>query len=205
VGVLAKTARSLSHVVGCVGVVVAAQTLVFLSAAPLSNRPLAWTADSMLLNVTAPGLRQQQVSLSAALQAIRSQFDPLDTLVLTVTDQDPYRFMMYYLPEYQVLRLDPHAHSVLASRGWRQSNWREAAGCISDSAGVHNAVWVLSSTSEPGLSPSDAKLVSGADHGPFQVWAERTGAGEPEYLGFKFGGQCDALEVPSPLDRAGAT
>jgi hypothetical protein len=87
----------------------------------------------MLLNVTAPGLRQQQLSLAYALQTIRSQFDPRETAVLTVTGQDPYRFMMYYQqPEYVVLRLDPQAQSVLTARNMRQGIRRQVgAGACS--------------------------------------------------------------------------
>jgi hypothetical protein len=44
----------------------------------------------------------------------------------TEPGQDPYRFMMYYLPEYRVLQLDPLAHSTLAARGARQGTWRPA-------------------------------------------------------------------------------
>jgi len=173
-------------------VLVALAVAVFLFAAPLPDRPLAWTANTMLLNVTAPGLRQQQESLADALQTIRRQYDPRESAVLTVTGQDAYRFMMYYLPDYVVLRLDPQTQSVIMARDRQQGTWQQASSCLFESAsgGVRRAVWVLSSRSEPGIVPSDATRVSSADEGPFQVWELQLGPDTPDYLGFKIGGQC---------------
>jgi hypothetical protein len=139
----------------------------------------------MLLNVTAPGLRQQQRSLDDTLDRIRSRFNPRDSIVLTVTDQDPYRFMMYYLPDYLVLRLDSAAGSVLTARGQRQGNWTQPADCLFEDAGVHNVVWVLAARGEPGLEPAGATLVSPPDAAPFRTWATALGADTPVYLGFQ--------------------
>jgi hypothetical protein len=195
-GLALATVRTMPRLIVVGALLVAFQVAVFLFAAPQYGRPLAWTADSMLLNVTAPGLRQQQASLDAVLHAIRSQFDPAKTVVLTVTGQDPYRFMMYYLPEYRVLRLDPAAHSVLEARGQRQGTWspREPADCLLEGGGVHRAVWVLSISSEPGVVPGDARLVANAGSGPFQVWSRDIGPAtlDADYLGFKIGGHCVA-------------
>jgi hypothetical protein len=172
-------------------VLVAAQVAVFLFAAPQSGKPLAWTANSMLLNITAPGLRQQQASLDDALHAIRDQFDPQQSVILTVTGQDPYRFMMYYLPEYRVLRLDPQTHSVLAALARQQGTWsvKTTGDCLLDS-GVRYAVWVLAPGSEPGVVPSDATYVTGGNEGPFQVWETELSPETPDYLGFRIGGDC---------------
>ena len=95
-----------------------------------------WAPNSGLLNVTAPGLRAQQDSLDASLQAIQTSFDPADSVVLTVTGQNVYRFMMYYLPEFVVLQLDPSMHAVLPARGRRQGNWVEQSGCLFSDASV---------------------------------------------------------------------
>jgi hypothetical protein len=158
-------------------VVVGLQVSVFLFAAPLADRPLAWTLNSMLLNVTAPGLRQQQTSLDATLQTIRSY--PADsTLVTTLVGQDPYRFLMYYVPEYTVVRLDPQAHAVLTAHGGSQDNWREAT-CLQ---AARAALLVLSLPTEPGTIPAQATLLS-SEAGPFQVWRMPPS----EYLGFDVG------------------
>ena len=185
----------------CGLVLVGAQGVVFLFAAPQSERPLAWTANAMLLNVTAPGLRQQQESLADALQIIRGQFDPRETTILTVTGQDPYRFMMYYLPEYVVLRLDPANQSVLTASGRRQGTWQQPSGCLLEGDRVRHAVWVLAARSEPGIVPAAATRVSSADNaGPFQVWEMRPGPQTPEYLGFTIGGTCaQAMSQASTL------
>jgi hypothetical protein len=133
------------------------------------------------------------VSLGDALQVIESQFDPRDTVVLTVTGQDPYRFMMYYLPAYRVLRLDPQTHSVLAARAAQQGTWtvKNAADCLFGQGSVRHAVWVLSAMSEPGIVPPESTLVSNVHDGPFQVWEVEPGPATPDYLGFNVGGNCD--------------
>src|SRR5206468_4084802 len=115
---------------------------------------------------------------------IRTRFDPHQSVILTVTGQDPYRFMMYYLPEYHVLRLDPQTHSVLAAQGRQQGTWRAQAPseCLSP---AQDSVWVLSATSEPGLVPSDATRLTRIDEGAFQVWAMKPTATMSDYLDFK--------------------
>src|SRR5262249_1687389 len=159
---------------------VIAQAAIFLLAAPQADGPLAWTLNSMLLNVTAPGLRQQQASLDSTLNVIRSGFNPQDTLVVTLIGQDPYRFLMYYLPEYRVVRLDPQTHTVLTAQDAKQGNWTEASHCLL----AGNAVWVLSRPTEPGTIPDGARLLSADDGGPFQVWEDPL---PTEYLGFDIG------------------
>jgi hypothetical protein len=143
----------------------------------------------MLLNVTSPGLRLQQSSLADALNAVRSRFDPGDTAIVTVTGQDPYRFMMYYLPDYAVLRLDPPTHTVLEARSGHQGNWIPTTDCLFGSD-VRHTVWVLWSRSEPGLVPNGAVRISASDAEPFRVWELRPTADTPDYLGFTLGAQC---------------
>ena len=161
------------------------QAAVFLFAAPLQDRPLAWTFNSMLFNVTEPGLRQQQTSLNTTLQTIRTEFPPSDTLVITLLGQDAYRFMMYYLPEYRVVRLDPQQTSVLTARNRVQGNWAELpSGCL---ATPPHAIVVLSSPIEKGTVPTGAsQLWNGV--GPFQVWQL---ASDASYLGFTLSSACD--------------
>jgi hypothetical protein len=188
-GVVLATMRTFPRFILSGTLLVAAQVGVFLFAAPQFGKPLAWTANSMLLNVTAPGLRLQQASLDEALNTIRIHFDPHQSVILTVTGQDPYRFMMYYLPEYDVLRLDPQTHGVLAAQGRQQGTWRAQAPseCLSP---AEDTVWVLSATSEPGLVPSAATRLTSIEEGPFQVWAMKPSATTPDYLGFKLGADC---------------
>jgi hypothetical protein len=144
----------------------------------------------MLLNVTAPGIRHQQTSMDAALQTIRARFDPSHSVVLTLTGQDPYRFMMYYLPEYSVVRLDPAAHTVLSAQGRHQGNWTVVAGCLFPGS----AVLVLAIPFDPGVVPTNATLLSDPGQpGPFQVWDLPTTGAAPksgDYLGFSIGGSC---------------
>ena len=99
--------------------------------------------------------------------------------VAAAAGQDPYRFMMYYLPEYRVLQLDPQAHSILAARGRQQGSWQPATDCQLQAT---DAVWVLLSRSEPGLIP-DATVLT-PDATPFQVWHTRPTADTRDYAGF---------------------
>ncbi len=190
-GMVLATVRTLPRVMVAGTLLVAAQVAVFLFAAPQFGRPLAWTANSMLLNVTAPGLRLHQGSLDEALHAIRDRFDPRQSVVLTVTGQDPYRFMMYYLPEYRVLRLDPQTHNVLGAQGRQQGTWsaQAASECLVDGR-VPYAVWVVSARSEPGIVPSGGTPLTSMNEGPFQVWEMDPGPEAVDYLGFKLGGDC---------------
>jgi hypothetical protein len=185
-----RAAPRLRRLLVCGAALVAMQAVVFVYAAPVSHAPLAGAMNSTVLNLTAPGIRAQQVSLDSALGAIRTRFDPAETVVLTLTDQDPYRFMMYYLPEYPVLRLDPRARIALGARDRQQGHWQEASGCLVESARLNTVVWVLSSASGPAPVPAGATRVSGTAGGQFDVWAKRLEGETLEYLGFTFGRSC---------------
>jgi 4-amino-4-deoxy-L-arabinose transferase-like glycosyltransferase len=186
------------------GVILAGlQAAVFLFAAPQANRPFAWTINSMLLNVTAPGLLQQQASLDATLRTIQTNFDPRETLVITLLGQDPYRFLMYYLPDYRVVRLDPSNHSLLTAHGGSQGNWIELNGCLVDPAQVRNAVWVLATPTEPGTVPEGASLLTAPEvaSGPFQVWQldpSATSTSDGEYLGFSLSSTACRIQAARP-------
>ena len=188
-GVVARCASTRAQLTACAAVLLVGQTYLFLFAAPFYDRPLAWTLDSMLLNVTAGGLRQQQSSLDATLTSIRDRFDPRTTAVVTLVGQDPYRFMMYYLPEFKVVRLDTGTHAVLVAHDRQQGNWTEADACRQADSQVRAIVWVLSRPTEPGTIPANARLLLGGDaDGPLQVWyRDTTAAAGLEYLGFDFG------------------
>ncbi len=186
-GMLAHSARRQSRIAVCGALLVAVQTVVFLLAPTLSDRPLAWTLDSMFLNVTATGLRQQQNALDTSLSAIRARFDPRTTVIVTLVGQDPYRFMMYYLPEFTVVRLDPQAHAVLMAHNRVQGNWIPAADCPPGEDATRAVVWVLSPPDIPGTIPEDATPLSGGSPvGAFQVWYRDGPTTVPEYMGFNF-------------------
>jgi hypothetical protein len=184
-GLLVHAARTAARTALCAAILLGVQASAFLFAPPIYDRPLAWTLDSMLLNVTAPGLAQQQASLDATLRTIQTEFDPRGTLVMTLVGQDAYRFMMYYLPEYTVVRLDPAAHSQLQAQGRRQGAWAPVRGCLLSDDEV--GLWVLMAPYEPGVVPEAARRISGPD-GPFQLWALTPTVTPPlEYLGFCIG------------------
>jgi hypothetical protein len=144
----------------------------------------------MLLNVTATGLHRQQAALDSALQTIRSEFNPQQTALVTTVDQDTYRFVMYYLPEYIVLRLDPANANVMMATGLHEGNWVPISDCLM--RGATHAVWVVSPPVEPGSVPQEATRVSSAEDGPFQVWDVELSPSTPDYRGFKLGGPCFA-------------
>jgi Dolichyl-phosphate-mannose-protein mannosyltransferase len=182
-GLLVHAARTSARTVVCAAVLVAAQVGVFLFAPPVVDRPLAWTLDSMLLNMTRLGLTEQQTSLDSTPRTIRAEFDPRQTEVVTLVGQDAYRFMMYYLPEYKVLRLDPQGHSALAAYGRQQGAWTPVEGCLLSDA--EYGLWVLMAPYEPGSVPDGAqRLTPVAERGPFEVWAVTPTATPVDYLGF---------------------
>ena len=195
--VLVRLTRTGPRLGLCATLLVAGQAGLFFFAAPWPERPAAWAPNAMVLNVSASGLREQQASLDAALTTIRRGFDPRDSLVLTITGQDPYRFMMYYLPEFRVRRLDPAAGSVLDARARRQGAWREVDGCLADTPDIRHVVWVLRTRSEPNTSPSGARLLSDPTDAPFQVWTVDPAPDTPPYLGF-------SLAEPCPRNPTGA-
>jgi hypothetical protein len=71
---------------------------------------------------TAAGLREQEAVIGGYVEAIRRQFDPRDTVLVTELGNPRsypwFRHVMYYLPEYAVyhLRLDEAHPGYLASR-----------------------------------------------------------------------------------------
>jgi hypothetical protein len=191
VGLLAHSAVTPGRLAACGALIAALQAGVFLFAAPQTGRPLDWTMNSMMLNVTEPGARLQQSSLDSTLRMIRARFEPRATVVLTVTGQDAYRFMMYYLPEYTVVRLDPETRTALVARDKKQGNLTEVGDCLFVDGDAHHIVWVLSTPAEPGTVPRDAALVSDpADGGPFQTWEAETNPVGPDYLGFTLSAAC---------------
>jgi hypothetical protein len=150
-------------------ILILVQTSLFLIAAPPADKPPPWAPNAALLNVTAPGIQRQQASLAASIQAVQG-FDPADTVVLTVNGQNAYRFMMYYLPAYAVLDVDPTTHAVLEARHHQQAHWREWSECPFDPSAVRHALLVVWTTSEPGLVPDDATPIAGGGDGPFRIW-----------------------------------
>lgn len=195
-GALSRAACQGWRLAVCGALLVGLQSGMFLLVAPQANRPLAWTMNSMLLNVTAPGLRRQQIALDAALRTIRTNFDPRSSVVVTLIGQDPYRFLMYYLPEYSLLRVDPAMQRVLTARGGKEGNWTEVGDCLFaglvSSTQVERAAWVVSTPSEPGTVPDSATLLSSADEpDPFQVWRVDTDTSTAaDYLGFRLTSNC---------------
>jgi hypothetical protein len=188
-GLLNHVASRSMHLVLAGALVIAVQAAAFLLPAPVYDKPLNWTLDAMLLNVTAPGLRQQQDSLEATLDAIH-RFDPRDTAVLTLIGQDPYRFMMYYLPEYRVMQLDAGAHAALSALARHEGHWTEIGDCLLPDS-VSTALLVVSHFGVPGTIPPDATLVTSPDDArPFEVWQLNTARTDSEYLGFNIGVHC---------------
>jgi hypothetical protein len=188
-GLLDYVCTSGAYVVISGALVVAVQAGVFLLPAPVYDEPLNWTMDAMVLNVTAPGLRQQQESLQAVLEAIH-RFDPQATAVLTLVGQDPYRFMMYYLPEYRVVQIDAGAHAALNAFARQAGNWTEVGDCLLPES-VSRVLLVVSHFGVPATIPSDATLVTSPDAPrPFEVWQLNTAGADPEYVGFNIGTPC---------------
>jgi hypothetical protein len=185
-GLMTACARSNRQLLAAGAVVAAIQAAIFLVAAPRSDKPPGWVANSMLLNVTASGLHEYQVSLDETIRAVRERFDPADTALVTVAGQDAYRSVMYYLPEYRLVHVDPAHATFLTAQDRRQGSWREAADCPVGSldSRLRQAVWIVWTNSEPGLVPNDAAPVSGGGASRLQVWEVSLDSATAGYLGF---------------------
>jgi hypothetical protein len=108
----------------------------FVAARPIDVKPPSdepsdvarWRASASahyrygLWATTAPGLREQTGVISTYLEAIRRDFDPADTVLVTELGNPRsypwYRHVMYYLPEFPVyhLRLGGFSPGYLSSR-----------------------------------------------------------------------------------------
>jgi hypothetical protein len=95
--------------------------------------------------------------------------------------------MMYYLPEYQVVRLDPIGHSMLIAQWRSQGSWAPVGDCLSGN--TRDAVWVVMTPYEPGIVPDSAHQIS-PQAGPFQVWALTPAETPVDYLGFTIVTSC---------------
>jgi hypothetical protein len=181
-GLIVRLASTARRLVVAAAALLGAQSAVFLAAAPISGIPLASTADSALLNLTASGIRQQQTSLDWTVRTIRERYDPRQTVVVTVVPEDPYRFMMYYLPEFVVLRLDPPNGTVLSAQNKREGNWIDVSNCVFANfmdpqiAGKQHAVWVISSATGAEPIPEGGEQLPGpgTDHALWSIWDVRS-------------------------------
>jgi hypothetical protein len=111
-------------------------TVFFVAAQPLEVPPpgddpsavARWRASAGahyrygLWTTTAPGLREQADVIGTYLEAIRRDFDPADTVLVTELGNPRsypwYRHVMYYLPEFAVyhLRVGDFSPGYLSSR-----------------------------------------------------------------------------------------
>ena len=107
---------------------------------------------------TAAGLREQEAVIGDYVAAIRRQFDPRDTVLVTELGNPRsypwFRHVMYYLPEYATyhLRLGEAAPGYLASQGLSSmaavAEWR-----VPLPVATRRLVWVVDEW-HPGLPPA---------------------------------------------------
>jgi hypothetical protein len=110
--------------------------------------------------------------------------------VLTLVGQDPYRFMMYYLPEYRVVQIDAGAHVALGAFARHEGHWTEVADCLLPDP-FASVLLVVSHFGVPATIPPDATLLTRrGDPRPFEVWQLNTAPADAAYLGFDIGTHC---------------
>jgi hypothetical protein len=183
---------------------VAAQVLVFLLASPRTENPFAYPANSILLNFTAPALRQQDVALEASLAAIRADFDPSDTTIITLSFQDLDQYASFYLTDYPMLRLNVDAgpgSARLSTRGQSLTlppPTNQPSTCLLDGT-ERNLVWLLRPTGSGTSLWAPARGVPialpGGERSPIALWQLPIGAEPVFYHGFALAG-C----APAPID-----
>lgn len=155
--VAALASRAVSGRVMLLGgaAIVFIQSAIFLFAIPRTQPPFAWTVNSILLGFTAPALREQQDTLRSTVSVVREHFDPSDTEILTLDGQDVFRFAMYYLPEFTVVRLPEGGYGAMRARGLQPLPSSEPP-CAN---GRVNSVWIVWATTPRQREPQGAIAV----------------------------------------------
>jgi hypothetical protein len=165
-GVLAQVTRPAWVRAAAAGSVAVAQAAIFLFAAPRTDRPGAFVANSALLGYTATGMRQHERSVTEMVNVIRKRFSPSDTLIVTTFTQTPFRFAMFYLPEYPVLRVyEPGAVTRVARN--HQAQIVDQSACVSSN--ITSIVWVTEAPAGGEVSPPSATPLE-LDHEASTKW-----------------------------------
>ena len=174
--------------------VLALQAGIFLFAVPRRDPPGAYVTNLALLRYTAESLRQHEDNVVSMERVIRGRFNPSETLVVTTYGQIPFRFAMFYLPDYTVLRVNqPDGTTLVARKDGIQVVHDE---CID--ASVKSIVWV----EEPGgsrLASRDAvplQSPGSTGEGNWQLAVEDPTSASLAIPGIR---RCSALNASSPL------
>ncbi len=170
------------------------QTAVFLYASPRTAPPLAYVTDSILFNFTASALEEHDRAVTDAVTAIRASYDPSETVLVTLEPQTIYRFTMYYLPEYAVLRLGADGTRRGALRAiHRHHQWQPKGACLIDRS-LTRAVWLVDAPSSPPTVPEAAirrTTVADGSSSSLGIWELPLPPAGVQYRGYQLGG-CDA-------------
>lgn len=136
---------------------------------------------------TAAGLREQDAVIGDYVTAIRRQFDPRDTVLVTELGNPRsypwFRHVMYYLPEYAAyhLRLGEARPGYLRSRELASmaavADWR-----VPLPPTTRRVVWVVDEW-HPGLPRPAAVEAQPLSHGR-SLYVERVRRGEVEHAGY---------------------
>jgi hypothetical protein len=94
------------------------------------------------------------------MNTIRARYAPDDAVVITPISQTTYRFAMYYLPDYTVLRLGsrPNQAGTFVARGRQDESW-DSHACLF-AGGVHHVIWVLDREKVDELIPAEAESIT---------------------------------------------
>jgi hypothetical protein len=137
---------------------------------------------------TAGGLREQQAVIGDYVAAIRREFDPRDTVLVTELGNPRsypwFRHVMYYLPEYATyhLRLGELAPGYLASREL-PSMAAVAERSVPLPAATRRLVWVVDEW-HPDLARPAALAVRSLPHGR-SLYVLRVRGGAVDHAGYQ--------------------
>lgn len=155
-----------------VACLVVAQAAAFVLGGPPRTVAFAAVLDPGLTAYNAVTLRAHEHTLRDTLDYIRSTQDPGHSLVATVYGQAPYRFMMYYLPDYRVIRVQEPGDVVRLATN-RSTVMAARLPCVD--AQVESLVWVTEGVERPEAVPPGAVPVAVSDRdGPslWRVWLD---------------------------------
>jgi hypothetical protein len=137
---------------------------------------------------TAAGLREQEAVIADYVAAVRREFDPRDTVLVTELGNPRsypwFRHVMYYLPEYAAyhLRLGDMSPGYLASREL-PSMAAVADRSVLLPAATRRLVWVVDEW-HPGLSRPAALEVRPLPHGR-SLYVLRVSGGVVDHAGYQ--------------------
>lgn len=162
---LARSPAARSAQVAVVAGVIAFQGAVFLFAPTLRAGTVTDLANAALFDYTSAHLRQHESALRD-VTALIQRADPETSVIATLFPESSFRFAMYYLPEFTVLRVRQPDHNIRVVSHRRLIKNRRPR-CINPR--IKSILWITDSSARPDVISPQAQMVGQAQAGS-SVW-----------------------------------